>query len=209
MLINAQRERERVHTNQSKSKCRSEQMENHEAEPVPQWLDEAFLQRAIQSYRSDDTISIVKFSAQSAFGEHYASKMYRASVEFKSLKFQQSDNEVLNVVIKAQPINDVKLEAIVSEGPLFETEIEMLQKVIPLMHQLYKRNEIDVQFAPEFIYATNEPFSIIVIRDLTPDDYKVRRNAPENVEDSKLLVKRLAQFHAASIYLTESVSYYF
>jgi hypothetical protein len=120
-----------------------------ESEQVPQWLTEAFLARAIRSYRSDDTIEIVKFNAKSAFGEHYASKMFRASVEFRSLKFPQNDNEVLSVVIKAQPINDVKLESIVAEGPLFETETEMLRTVIPAMHQLYQRNGIDVKFAPE------------------------------------------------------------
>jgi hypothetical protein len=45
-----------------------------------------------------------------------------------------------------------------------------------------------------------------VLKDLTPDDYKVYRNAPASVDDSKLIVKRLAQFHAASIYLNDSVS---
>ncbi|KAG5674474.1 hypothetical protein PVAND_004443 [Polypedilum vanderplanki] len=171
---------------------------------VPEWLNEEFLKRAIRSYKSDDTVEIVKFNAMSAFGEHYASKMYRASVEFKSIKFPHHDNEVLSVVIKAQPINDVILQSIVAEGPLFENEIEMLQKVIPAMHQVYQRNGIDVKFAPELIYAISEPFSIIVLKDLTPDDYKVRRIPPDNIEESKKLIKRLAQFHAASIYLNES-----
>lgn len=45
-----------------------------------------------------------------------------------------------------------------------------------------------------------------MLRDLTPDDYKVYRAAPASIEDSKLLIKKLAQFHAASLYLNDSVS---
>lgn len=46
---------------------------------------------------------------------------------------------------------------------------------------------------------------IIILKDLTPDGYACFRDPPENIEDSKLMVERLAQFHAASMYLAENV----
>lgn len=56
------------------------------------------------------------------------------------------------------------------------------------------------------IYVTDQPYEIIVIKDLTPENYSVFREPPENIEDSKKFVKGIAQFHAASIMLQESVS---
>ncbi|CAH1709563.1 unnamed protein product [Chironomus riparius] len=178
-------------------------MEN-KVEEVPEYLNSALLTKAIQSFKNDETIELIKFEINPAFSEHYASKMYRSKMEFKSTKYPQSENEVLNVVIKTKPVNDPMLDMVLSGGPLFETEMEMYEKVLPGMHQLYERNGMKVEFGPELIYITTEPTSIIILKDLTPDGYTIFRNPPENIEDSKLFIKRLAQFHAASIYLAES-----
>lgn len=116
---------------------------------VPQWLNEDFLKRAIRSYKRDDSVEVVKFSASPAFAEHYASKMFRVNLEFKSKRYAHTDNEVLSVVIKAQRSDVSELVPFVVEVPLFDTEIEMYEKVIPVMNQLYRRNEIKAAFAPE------------------------------------------------------------
>jgi len=124
------------------------EMEN-KAEELPEYLNEALLTKAIQNFKNDETIELVKFEINPAFSEHYASKMYRSKMEFKSTKYPQSENEVLNVVIKTKPINDPKLEIVLSGGPLFQTEMEIYEKVLPAMHQLYERNGLKVEFAPE------------------------------------------------------------
>lgn len=46
---------------------------------------------------------------------------------------------------------------------------------------------------------------ILILKDLTPDGYECIRDPPEKIEDSKLFVKRLAQFHAVSMHLQENV----
>lgn len=118
-------------------------------EEIAEWVNEALLRRALQSYKNDETVELVKFEIKPGFSEHYASKMYRAKLEFNSTKFPQTENEIFSVVIKTKPINDPKIEAIVAGGPLFETEVEVYQKVLPAMQQLYERNGIKVDFAPE------------------------------------------------------------
>jgi hypothetical protein len=56
------------------------------------------------------------------------------------------------------------------------------------------------------IYAADQPNTVIILKDLTPDGYSIFRKAPNDLEDSKKLIQRLAQFHAASMQLEDSVS---
>lgn len=41
---------------------------------------------------------------------------------------------------------------------------------------------------------------------MTTEGYSAVREPPEELDDSKVMIKRLAQFHAASFYLVENVS---
>lgn len=135
-------------------------MEN-KAEETVEYLNEALLTRAIQSYKNDETIELVKFEINPAFSEHYASKMYRSKIEFKSTKYPRSENEVLSVVIKTKPVNDPKIELILSGGSLFETEMEMYEKVLPAMHQLYENNGLNIKFAPEWVFLMDFEKSLL------------------------------------------------
>jgi hypothetical protein len=42
--------------------------------------------------------------------------------------------------------------------------------------------------------------------DMTPDGFSAPRQPPDDIEDSKLIIQRLALFHAASFFLAENVS---
>jgi hypothetical protein len=53
---------------------------------------------------------------------------------------------------------------------------------------------------------TDHPCPIIVLKDLSGEGFSAPRQPPENIEDSKLIIQRLAQFHAASFYLADKVS---
>lgn len=55
------------------------------------------------------------------------------------------------------------------------------------------------------VYAQVEPFPVLIMKDLSPDGFSAPRQPPVDLDDSKLIIKRLAQFHAASFYLSESV----
>lgn len=54
------------------------------------------------------------------------------------------------------------------------------------------------------IFECEDP-TVIVLEDVSVDGFSAI-NFPENYEVSKLIFKRLAQFHAASYYLIENVS---
>lgn len=169
-------------------------------EKTPEWLDKVFLRKALRSYKRDDSIEVDDFMISTGFSEHFASTMFQCKVSFSSI---ESGEATLNVVIKAKPVNDGLKMNVVAGGPLFETEIRMYNETIPAIHQLFERNGLKVKFGPEVIYTTTTPFPIIILRDLSDEGFYSPRNPPNEFEDSKLIVQRLAQFHAASFYLAE------
>lgn len=60
-------------------------------------------------------------------------------------------------------------------------------------------------FCSRLIYIVDDPFPVIVLKDLSPEGFFAPRQPPDELDDSKLILKKLAQFHAASFYLAETV----
>ncbi|KAJ6632788.1 hypothetical protein Bhyg_15948 [Pseudolycoriella hygida] len=162
------------------------------------WITSTLFEKAIASYKNEETIKIQDFIIETGFGEHLASTIFRCKIDFTS---SNSENETLHVVVKAHP-TDTDGRA-TFEGPLFQNEIRMYTSTLPAFHQLYERFGVKVDFAPELIYATFEPFPIIIIKDRNIDGYSTPRTPFEELEDSKMIIQRLSQFHAASYYLSE------
>lgn len=115
------------------------------AKVLPEWISVEFLQNAIRTYKSDNSIEIIDFLMKSIFDEHFASTMFQCKIDFNSSNFEC---ESLDVVVKAKPITD-GIKAVASEGPLFENEIRMYTKTIPAFQELYKRSGLEIEFAPE------------------------------------------------------------
>jgi hypothetical protein len=116
---------------------------------IPEWLDKHFLGKVVKTYKKDDSIEILDFKTNTGFSEHFASTMFQCKIDFKSLKYPKSEHETLKVVIKAQPVDEGLKMAVVSGGPLFETETKLYQEVLPAFHQLFERNGLNVEFGPE------------------------------------------------------------
>lgn len=45
-----------------------------------------------------------------------------------------------------------------------------------------------------------------MLKDLSEDGFSAQQEQPEEFEDSKVIIQKLAQFHAASFFLSETVS---
>jgi hypothetical protein len=46
---------------------------------------------------------------------------------------------------------------------------------------------------------------LLILEDARDEGFSSPRSPPEEFEDSKLIIQRLAQFHAASFFLAENV----
>lgn len=120
---------------------------NQSKELTPEWLNTSFLQSALISYKGDETIEVLNFDIRTDFTDHFSSDLFQSKIEFKSET--NAEPEVLNVVIKAEPIGNGIKSRVVGGGPLFETEIRMYTETLPSMQQLFKRNGLNVEFSPE------------------------------------------------------------
>lgn len=116
---------------------------------VPDFINHEFIKIAIKSYKNDEKVEILDFKISPAFSEHFSSSMFKGKIEFKSPK-NSSKVETLFTVIKVKPTNELNCNLQYDTGPLFETEIEMYQKILPVFHEVYERNGLlSVDFAPE------------------------------------------------------------
>jgi hypothetical protein len=119
----------------------------NENSKAPAWINKEFFEEAFRKYRNDSSIQVLSYKFGEGFSEHFASEMYSCQIEFHSSKF--SKTEFKNVVLKVQPSNESSNSAVVSDRPLFETEIRMYTKTIPAINELFKRSGLKCELAPE------------------------------------------------------------
>lgn len=111
------------------------------------WVTAQFLERALKSYRRDDTVQVLNFRVDSSFSEHFSSQMFSCEIMFKS---SHCSTETLKVVIKAYPANNDVIAPIIAESPIFKTEIHMYTSTLPAIRDLFERNQMECDFlAPE------------------------------------------------------------
>lgn len=55
------------------------------------------------------------------------------------------------------------------------------------------------------IYGAEKPFPVIILKDLSGEGFFAPRQPPDDIGDSKTIIQRLAQFHAASFCLIDKV----
>ena len=119
------------------------------AEKLPKWLDMAFFKKILSSYWNDDSIEALSFEMKSGFSEHFGSSLFRCKIDFKSLKNAELLENSIDVVVKAQPMNDGVEDNVGGQIPLFKTEIKMYNEVIPAINQLFNKNGLNVTLGPE------------------------------------------------------------
>ncbi|CAO1300838.1 unnamed protein product [Diamesa serratosioi] len=169
--------------------------------PTPDWFNKKFLETVIKQYKNDNSITIIGFSINGTFNDHFASAMYRTSIEFMSKQSMQ--NETKKVVIKAQPSKESTIKDVTSDAPLFKTEISMYRNILPTFKQLFESKGDTINICPELIYISEYPFPVIILQDLSFDGYNVLSEPLTDLQDSKLVFQKLAKFHAASYYFAE------
>lgn len=122
-------------------------MAESEVTATPEWLNKKFLENVIRQYKNDNSITVIKFSFNGTFSDHFASSMFRISIEFNSK--QSTTNENIKVVVKAQPADEGVVKEVTAGLPLFETEISMYSKTLPMFMELYKAIGENFYVCPE------------------------------------------------------------
>lgn len=171
---------------------------------LPQWLDKTFLEQALRSYMKDCDVKIKNFESQPAtkVGDHFASIMFRISIDYDSSKHL---NEKIQVIVKTLPSDDEAQKDYNKCSSSFKTEIKMYSEVLPNMERLLKNTGDHTRLCPTLIYHTNAPVPTLILEDLSVSGYEMSETTLD-FDDANLVATRIAKFHAVSMVLQANVT---
>lgn len=100
------------------------------------------------------------------------------------------------------PPNDPQAELKKSMAA-FPKEVEMYEKLVPQFEQAFHEIGVDTEFSPKCWKTMNDP-QLLIMEDLTTRKFKnIDRLKGMDMEHTKLVLTKLAQFHAASACIYE------
>ncbi|KAJ9582751.1 hypothetical protein L9F63_022896 [Diploptera punctata] len=171
---------------------------------VPTWLNVEFLEKVFKSEDLKEDLKVVSFDTKlaTAAGDNYLSLMYRVSVQITT----RGQSEKRSLIIKCQPAGEA-IHKVTTDYQVFEFEAKMLQEVLPAMHKLLQEANIEnfSPFSAKCLYSHfGAPAHILVLEDLKETGFEMSdRAAGLNQEHCMMVMKKIAQFHAASLVLKQ------
>jgi len=181
---------------------------NEDEMEAPEWMDSLFLTKVLGHCERSSNVVVESFkiSPASVKGDHYASVMFRAHVEYSIEKGALKEK---SLIIKTMP-DEGKKKELLEESKIFETEIGMYSKVLPDIQRILRDagDEIQQLGAP-CIYHSLNPRKIIVFEDLVPEGYAVMRNRSITLEEAKAAYSKLAKMQAVSYKILKERPEYF
>lgn len=139
-------------------------------------------------------LRLVLLSPATGKNENFMSVVYRAKIKIEIL--ETKERQSVDVIIKAllTTLKEFK------EFSVFPRERFIYENVLTSFENIWleKAGE-EIKFGPRSIKFETDPYEIIVLDDLKAEGYEMLdRKAGLNMEQSKLLLTKLAKFHAAS-----------
>ncbi|XP_054725339.1 uncharacterized protein LOC129235496 [Anastrepha obliqua] len=173
----------------------------------PKWLTaelfEKLLKDTVANYKS-----IKSFEAKPALaaGENYATIMLRVNID---IELVDGTPKSLSYMLKLPQQNEV-FQDIMRKHNIFEVEHRMYHEVVPEFELLYRLSGIELNFSAKcHNIETPSEFGVILLQDLRPFGYKnANRLEGLDLEHTKAVLERLAQWHAASAVRVETKGLY-
>uniref|UniRef100_A0A0A1XJI5 Hemoglobin subunit alpha-A n=2 Tax=Zeugodacus cucurbitae TaxID=28588 RepID=A0A0A1XJI5_ZEUCU len=200
--INAVRKHKELTEFSMSSNIDQNQNGSSETKPVisfenPKWLTaelfEKVLSEFIPKYRK-----ITHFEAKPALaaGENYATVMLRIQID---VELSDASKESISLMMKLPQENEI-LKDMMRKHNIFEIEYRMYHEVLPEFNKMYLDVGVNAMFSANcYNIETPSEFGVILLEDLRPLGYKnANRLEGLNLEHTKAVLERLAQWHAAS-----------
>ncbi|GAB0088779.1 uncharacterized protein DMENIID0001_032430 [Sergentomyia squamirostris] len=176
-------------------------------EAIPSWLNKKFFEDLLRKHDKDSNLSVInlKLADVTGKGEHYASVMWRASVEVKTAK---SAVEKRSYVVKSVYEDPTKSSMFAMYG-IYQREIEMYEKVSVEIGKILKSIGDNTQLFPKSIYHDYEK-EVLVFEDLALRGFRnIDRRIRLDLTQAKMVMEKLAKMHAATVVLNEKQPGYF
>ncbi|XP_034664622.1 uncharacterized protein LOC117898990 [Drosophila subobscura] len=177
----------------------TENLEQFNADELeaPAWLNASYLETILITYENAPELKVtdLKISPASAQGDHYASVMFRTTVEYTT----RNGASTKSLIVKTMPEQEGHKKDMMSESYFFKTEIGMYCKALPEFERILKQAGDDTQLCVPCIYHSLEPRQVMIFEDLVPQGYTVIRDRPLREEELCRAFSKLAKWHAVSM----------
>ncbi|XP_073842637.1 uncharacterized protein [Musca autumnalis] len=165
---------------------------------IPEWINEAYFTPILEK-DVDNFKEISKFTrvAATAPGENYTSIMVRVVIDvILTDGAAQQISYILKTVLEG---NNQGSEFIKSMN-MFPKEMKMYSDYLVKFEKLYKDAGVEIQLSPKCLLAEETPErTVLIMEDLSKENFKnMDRLKGFDAKYSRLVLQKLAEFHAAS-----------
>ncbi|XP_058118338.1 uncharacterized protein LOC131284803 [Anopheles ziemanni] len=176
---------------------------------IPEWMTNEFFRDAVAKKfdvpETALTVDELDVRPATESGDNFVSVMYRVrvTVRLTSTVEPTKQHRTASLIVKALPSMGLSEEMIMSMN-VFPKETAMYTEMLPAFERLYRERGVEVAFGPRCLKHCTDPTDIIVMEDLQDRDFRMaNRRDGLDLEHCQTLLRRLAQFHAASAVLHE------
>ncbi|XP_034484828.1 uncharacterized protein LOC117789802 [Drosophila innubila] len=168
---------------------------------APSWMDAQYFRDVLRGHENDEGVEVIalKISPASGKGDHYASIMFRAAVEYKSEK----GKFIKSLIIKTMPEKEGHKKELLEESHVFETEINMYAEMLPKFEEILRQTGDETSLYVPCIYYSMKPRQVMIFEDLVPQGYIVNRSGKPTIEEVHCAYTKLAKWHAVSLKLNK------
>lgn len=161
-----------------------------------EWLNEDYFCQVLSKYENAPELTLMdlKLSPASAQGDHYASVMFRVCVKYSTIK----GHFTKSLILKTMPEHGGRKKQMVNKSHIFETEIAMYTKVLPILENILRDVGDNTELCVPCIYHSLEPRQVMIFEDLVPQGYTVIRDRSASLKEIKCVLEKLAKWHSVS-----------
>jgi Ecdysteroid kinase-like family len=161
------------------------------------------VERKLNITRNQFKLRLVMLSPAAGKNENFVSVLYRAKIKIEIL--ETKSRQSVDVIIKAllTTIKEFK------EFGVFPRERFVYENILSSFEKIWlDRAGEEIQFGPRSIKFETDPYEIIVLDDLKAGNYEMlNRKVGLNMDQTKMLLTKLAKFHAASAIRYQTVEF--
>jgi len=169
---------------------------------IPAWLRADYIENILRNHFNDEQLKVTNLinHAYGGGGDNYVAAMSRVDVEFVI----GTDERSLSLIIKTMPQNEFAIKCL---GPtsynMQHKEMEFYEKIAPEFTKILKAVGVETILFPD-VYGVDRTHDVLYIEDLSKKNFVMRdRHVGLDLDHLKLILDKLAAFHAASVVLGE------
>uniref|UniRef100_W8BND4 CHK kinase-like domain-containing protein n=1 Tax=Ceratitis capitata TaxID=7213 RepID=W8BND4_CERCA len=165
----------------------------------PTWLDHTYLTKILQKYTENQLKGIISFTKAPATkkGENYASSMHLVTVKYNTTAEPGVLKEI-NLIVKSR-LEEELFSQIEEDLNIFLREAQVYNRIMGAAEELLRSVNDETRFGPKAIFVDER---IIVQEDLKIQGFSIQNvKTGLNFESCRLIVEKLAKFHAVTMVL--------